>query len=186
MDPQITPLTITIATLIAQFAIIAIISGSALIIKPFYDRFNDFALIILVLTLLTFGSLFFSDEFLKSSQSILRNPNISIMSWKTSIFITFILNIIFITIMVFKTGGSKNSIFAPLYFLLPTLALLLREPLSHLIVYAIMICISFTALLSPFRRAVDPESTRQKVAYWVVSISSFILTLFIGYKSRSF
>ncbi len=59
----------------------------------------------------------------------------------------FILNIICVTILVFLTGGGSESVFSPIYFIVPALAIFLREPLGRVITYLIAVSLAFTITL---------------------------------------
>ena len=103
---------------------------------------------------------------------------------------TFLSYIGLVTILVFYTGGSKDSPFGPLYFLLPTLAILLLEPVERLVLYVSLTIISFSIMLYlnfGFKQMAikpDNEQANRPTAYLVVSISCFILATFIGWVTR--
>lgn len=194
MKDSVNPVNITGAAFIAQFAIIVIMfAGAAILHKgeektPFYlgrARFSQLVWKIVILTLITIGCLLFSDEFSKIWRPLLEDASVLTLPWRWAVVIMFLCDIIFVTILVFNTGGSKDSAFGPLYFLLPTLAILLREPLGRLVLYVSLTIIPFSIMLYPniaIKR--DSEQPKQPTAYLFVSISCFILATFIGWITR--
>jgi len=190
---SVNPSNITGAAVIAQFAIIVIMFvGAAILHKgeetaPFYygrSRFSHLGWKILAFALLTIGCLLFSDEFSKLWRPLLEDVSIPTLPWRLAVLVMFLSDIVLVTILVSNTGGSKDSAFAPLFFLLPTLAILLREPLGRLLLYVSLTIVSFSIMF--YRNfAVDRDSEQSKpVAYLIVSIACFILATFIGYVTR--
>lgn len=192
MNQSISPINITAAALITQFSIILILFIGAIILNkwegfvPFYamkQDFSKFAWIILALALITIGCLVFSDEFSTTWTPLFGSLSFHAISWSTAILIMFVMNIICVTIMVSHTGGSRFSPFIPIYFMLPALAIFLREPLSRIILHLIFISIVFTWNFSQ-NKDVDSNSSAPSFAYWFISIACFVLSTFIGYVTR--
>jgi hypothetical protein len=196
---SLNPANITGAAFIAQFAIIVIMFiGAAILHKAegkatfFYGRrrFPQLVWYIVVFALLTIGCLLFSDEFSKLWRPLLEDASIPTMPWRLAVVVMFLSDIVLVTILVFYTDGSKDSPLGPLYFLLPTLAILLREPLERLVLYVSLTIISFSIMLylnfaiNRFAIKPDNEQTNRPTAYLTVSISCFILATFIGWVTR--
>jgi len=196
---SVNPANITGAAFIAQFAIIVIMFiGAAILHKEeekatfFYGRprFPQLVWKILAIALLTIGCLLFSDEFSKLWRPLLEDASIPTLPWRLAVVVMFLSDIVLVTILVLYTGGSKDSPFGPLYFLLPTLAILLREPVERLVLYVSLTIISFSIMLylnyAINRFAIKPDNNQAKrpTAYLTVSISCFILATFIGYVTR--
>jgi hypothetical protein len=59
----------------------------------------------------------------------------------------FILDIIFVTILILRTGGAKASPFTSILFLLPTLAIFLREPAGRFLAYSIGVGLIYVSML---------------------------------------
>ena len=189
--PSVTSGNITGAAIFAQFSIVIIMAIGASVLrrgekdKPFYygkPRFSALGWKILFFCLLTIGVLLMSDEFSKLWRPVFRDPVFPSIPWRVAILVMFIFDILCVTILVWNTGGSRDSAFSPLFFLLPTLAILLREPLIQLILYMVVTIISFTVLLvwaEPIGSSRDIP--KHITAYWIVSITCFILTITVGY-----
>lgn len=57
----------------------------------------------------------------------------------SAFFAVFLLDIFFITILILRTGGTKRSPFTSVLFLLPSLAIFLREPTGRFLFYSLMV-----------------------------------------------
>lgn len=185
MEPVLTPTNITGAALIAQFSILVILAvASALLALELRDRVNATPLL-LVLALISFGVLFFSDEFSKIWSPLFGGTNFSGFKWSTAVCIVFIANILVVAILVDVTGGSMASPFTPVYFMLPALAIFLREPTIWVVVYLVLVIALFTFNFRQSRHSVEIVFM-QKVAYWVVAVACFGLTTYVGFITRPF
>jgi len=184
MESTLTPTNITGAALIAQFSILVILAvGSAFLAFDLDERVKTIPFI-LVLALISFGVLFFSDEFSKLWSPLFGGTNFSGIKWSTAIFIVFIINIVVLSILVAFTGGSMASPFTPVYFMLPALAIFLREPAIRVIIYLAAVILFFSYNFR-YIAARSMDNTVMKVrAYWVVSIACFVLTTYVGYITR--
>ncbi len=194
MTDSVSPSNITGAAFIAQFAIIGIIFVGAVILhkqeesEPFHigrSQFSRHVWKILAFALITIGCLLFSDEFSKLWRPLLEDASIPTLPWRLAVVVMFLFDILLVTFLVLNTGGSKESAFGPLYFLLPTLAILLREPLGRLVLYVSLTIISFSIMLYlNFPLSLDNKQSKQPTAYLVVSILCFVLAIFIGWVTR--
>lgn len=184
METALTPTNITGAALIAQFSILIILAGGSAIQS--FDTLYDVKTtpLILLLALASFGALFFSDEFSKIWRPLFGNANFSGIKWSTAIFIVFIANTAAVSILVDLTGGSMTSPFTPVYFMLPALAIFLREPAVRILIYLAVVIVLFSFNLRNFDRNTGRISVMQARAYWIVSIACFVLTTYIGYITR--
>ncbi len=59
----------------------------------------------------------------------------------------FILDIIFVTVLILRTGGTKLSPFTSVMFLLPSLAIFLREPVGRFLFYSLAVGVVYVVLL---------------------------------------
>ena len=193
MNTQITPVNITAAALITQFSIIIILYIGLIILrkddepKSIFLKKPDsiFFLLLLGFALITIGCLVFSDEFSNVWKPLFREITFGGINWSTSLIIVFYLDIILITIFVAMTGGSALSAFSPIYFIIPALALFLRESLGRIISYLIFITVLFSFNLVFFNNPDNYKySPRRRFAYWCVSVLCFILATLIGYLTR--
>lgn len=190
MESAITPTNITGAALIAQFSILLILLMGFVILSKssrlfFLGSVEDVNAtpIILNLALFSIGALFFSDEFSKIYSPMFGDTNLSVIKWSTAICAVFIANTIAVNRLVALTGGSMASPFTPVYFMLPALAIFLREPTGRVVFYLLLVIILFSL---NFRH--DSQSSkivsRKKLAYWFVALSCCILTTYIGFITR--
>jgi len=191
---KVTPVNITSAAMIMQFSMVTMMFIAALIIRrgevkvAFWKDRVDMSVhlgVIIAFCLLTVICLVFSDEYSATWHPLFGNFPIKGLSWANALFFTFIADIIWVTVLVAMSGGSAVSPFAPLYFLIPPVAIFLREPPQHLFLYVGVVCVLFTVTF--FRSengAPEVGRSRRRYAVWFVSVSSFIVAAVIGYVTR--
>ncbi len=195
MDNTVVPINIAAGALIAQFSLLVIMFSAAIILKrgemytPAYRRetsYSSLSWIILSLTLITIGFLVFSDEISNVWNPVFGTMQFSGIKWSTSLFMMFTFDISYVSFLVALSGGSQRSPFSPIYFLLPALAIFLREPLSRIIFYLICISLSFSYnLFSPYAHyKIGDDPLSRRLAYFLVSVACFLLAMFIGYLTR--
>lgn len=194
MKEAVSPINITAAALITQFSIIIIMFVGATILRggekylPFYrdvPRSSFFGWLILTFALVTIGGLIFSDEFSSFWKPLFGTIAFPTIQWSVALLIMFTLNIICVSILVRGTGGSFVSPFSPIYFILPALAIFLREGMGRIIIYLMLVSIMFTLNLKYRDRLAEEVGGKSRsFAYWLVSILCFILATFIGYVTR--
>ena len=196
MNQTINPVNITGAALITQISLITIMFLGALILKLKSTASyipHQFAWIILSFMLIGTGCLLFSDEFSTIWKPLFGDADLPVIKWSTALLIMFLTNIICVSILVSNTGGSRDSAFSPIYFILPALAIFLRESMGRIILYSVLVSIVFTWNLfrlssmfvwSTYTPQQDEENRNISIAYWMVSIACLILATFIGYITR--
>ena len=172
--------------LIAQISILAIMCIGSFLIALDQREALGAGFIILALTLLTIIPLM-----LTSGYSAFWTPRFGAspdmgIHHSTSMVLMFLLDILALSLFVWKTGGSLNSPFQAIYFLLPALAIFLREPKNRLLLYFVLITISFSLLMSiVHKRSWYDSSVRiHRVAYWFVAVACFALAMYIGYITQ--
>lgn len=182
--------------MITQFSVGAIMFIGALILYggrgfvPSYrdtgPDFSKLAWVIIAFILLTLGCLVFSDEFSKLYQPLFGTASFPLLPWSVALLIVYTLNVVCVAVLVASTGGSRTSPFSPLYTTFLTLAIFLREPLGRILYYLILTSISFSVTFksNTFRSKDFEEPTSSKISFWVISIFSLILAVFIGYITR--
>ncbi len=202
MTDLIKPVNIAGAAIITQISLIAIMFVGALILRfrsIYYgvQRFSNLGWIILLFSLITLFSMVYSDEFSTLWGPLFVTARPTLLKWSTAIMLMFIFNIICVAILVFLTGGGRESVFSPIYFIIPALAIFLREPLGRVITYLIAVSLAFTITLLPigiiesltlsmrFNRSDDSKVYADRIALWFVSISCFALATYIGYITRA-
>ncbi len=187
------PVNITAAVFIIQISFAFIAATGAFLTRglqltPFYRegrrRVPYLLVIILLNALITIGCLILSDEFAPLWHPTL-GPYLPYggVQWPYAILIMFILDILLVTFMVARTGGSSASPFCPMYSILPVLAIFLKEPLGHIALYLALVVVLFLMFLRYY--TVDqPQTSRRLAAYAFVSIASLLLATYIGYVTR--
>lgn len=75
-------------------------------------------------------------------------------------FAVFIVDIIFTTLLILRTGGTKRSPFTSVLFLLPSLAIFLREPVWRFLIYSTVVGFVYVVLLRKTFRTDDNEFDR--------------------------
>ena len=188
---QVTPVNITAAAMIMQFSISIIVAMAAAMLRWYeqYDSFNYFKpgrlasiWVIIGFSLSTMGLLLFSDQLSSVWRPLFGGAGFNGLPWSLALATVFVADAVWIAIMVARSGGSMDSAFSPVWYILPPMALFLREPGGRLILYLVVITILFSynlyAPLNPSRQG------RHKIAYWTVSIACLVLTTFIGYITR--
>jgi hypothetical protein len=187
------PASIVAAALVMQFCLLSIVTIGTLWIRRqeknqfrFYQdppNIGRYAWILLIVVLLTIGLLIFSDQFSNSWRPLSADVNFSFITWRHALLGVFVLDIACTSVFVYLTGGSYRSPFAPVYFILPAMALFLREEPHRVIVYSVAIGILFLLCLdSPPER--PGEQLIPSGAYAFVSISCLALSVLIGYLTR--
>jgi len=198
MAQIVAPLNITAAALITQFGLVIIATVGTKIIRTYepppsvYDRprySSNLYTVSLVCFVITFGLLVFSDEFANTWKPLFSEITFTGFHWPFALIATFMVDIVWVTILVSMTGGSIMSPFSPVYFILPALAIFLREPLSRIVMVAFLVAIGFSLnLLFPGLPGDVEKDNRSRakriIAYWVVSIACLLLSTFIGYITR--
>ena len=135
------------------------------------------------------GTLVFSDEFSSFWKPLFGSSGFYIMGWSTALLLVLSFDIVYTCVIVGQTGGSAASAFTPLYFILPPLAIFLRETPRRILFYTVLVAVLFSVnLVITFKEqeiSEDHEDRRAPtLAYWFVSIASFSLATLVGYVTR--
>jgi len=187
---QISSANITAAALTTQVFLLIIMGIGAAFWYPTEDVFHGLyrrtrlAWIILTFTPLTLLPLIFSVDFAEIWRPLLGNANIPGVRSTLAIFLMFSLDIVCVAFLIGWTGGSRNSPFSAIYFILPALAIFLREPFLRITLYTSIVILFFVAQL--IMSGVPNLPTRQgdKKAFGLVSVFCVLLTTVIGYVTR--
>ena len=193
-EQVISSLNIATAAVVSQLLVIIILSVGAAVIRSGDTRrrpgevkhdSSSFGWWILALAVVTLGALTASDQIV-----VLWQPAFGIQeNWgialSTAITTAFTLDIICIFALVSRTRGSRSSEFTSLYFLIPTLAVFLQEPLSRILFYVVGVMIVFTITMQakPARQE-HVEISQSRFAFWFISVACMAVAVFIGYSTR--
>jgi hypothetical protein len=194
VSSSLEPINIAAAGLIAQFFLLTMIFAVSLVLRSGEpqraiweaDRptANPFLGYVAASTLFTIGCLGFTKPLISLWRPLLGISLASVDS-STAMMVTFVGDIILVAKLVSATGGSWVSPFNPMYFVVPVLAIFLREPLPHVLGYSFLV---FALFSWTFSREDDPTrmvgGSKRSLAYWLVSSSCFALSTFIGIITR--
>jgi len=137
-----------------------------------------FPRMIIFTTVLTLGALVVSDEFVTAWRPLIGSTTFSVgLKTPTAISFMFFADIVLVAYLVWRSQGSRRSPFSPVFFILPAIAVFLREPLNHLILYFGLV-ILFFSLLMICEELPDSSELDGPIAwsYWAVSFLSFVVT----------
>jgi hypothetical protein len=189
---MINPINITAAALITQLLLIIIMFVGAIIIRNSSNRVHSEPIWnlsgmpwkIITLSLITISCLAFSEEFTNIWKPLFGSSTFFSIKSSNAVLIMFLTDILWVSILVGGTGGSQKSPFSPIFFILPALAIFLRESFTRIIIYSIMI--SFFFLIGIVTSLIKDEEPPRRFtgAYAFVSIACFILTTYVAYITR--
>jgi len=185
------------AALFSQFIFLVILVVTSAIMArlqlpwvPFYrrdPRQSSYTVLLLLLTLSSFGAFFISDVFVELWQPLFGNADFPQISSSAAISTMLVLNLVSVFILVMNSGGARRSPFSAGIFLVPTLALFLREPVVWIVVYASLSAVCLTVLnrwLAMESYSEPDGGFRDRAAFWFMNLSCLILATWIGVLTR--
>lgn len=186
---SIASINIASAALVTQLCLCVIMLIAALIIA------HEKMIIVTValLSLFTMGTLIFSIDVLSLARVLFGNTSLGGLQTSTALCVDFILTIIVLGRFIFVTGGITSSPFSPILFTIMPLAIFLREPLSHIIWYLLMVLGASFFCFSPpnhehwifaKKESQDEGEARNKLSYVLSVALCLLLTTFIGWVTR--
>jgi hypothetical protein len=178
------------AAFIAQIAIWVIVSvGASMLV--FGDQGTGAGCApwaILICFLLTTVFLVFTNELSNLWRPLFPGTPFMGIPLGTALALMFVTDAILVMFLVAITGGSHPSPFTPIYFLLPVLAIFLRESPSKILFYTALVSVFFSINMVAGAQVIGPGGDdgdrRRRSVYWVVSIASFALATWIGLITR--
>lgn len=192
---NIQPDSILAAALVMQFMLLAIIAIGSVLCKRLYEQWEPsyrkvgrsvYGSFILFVALITIGALVFSSSFSKDWAPVVGDIVPFSYSSAHGIELVFVVDSIAILVLTLSTGGSMRSPFTPLFFLIPTLALLLRQSPTAVIWYTAIVSVFFGFAtfygyihVQQNRLNYDEEGAAAR-AFAFVSIAAFWLAVYIG------
>lgn len=184
MLATISDTSIIAAALVAQVSIILIMVVTSALIAWGNRGGGGLSYIVLILALFTLIALMFTRGYSAMWGPLLGTGGSVGLTRSASMLFVFLANIVAIHVLVVQTGGSRESPFSSIYFLMPTLALFLREPLIHVLLILALVIVSYS-YLSTYRRfpMYDPVGLH-RFAYWLSAVACFVLATYIGYVTR--
>ncbi len=140
------------------------------------------------LLILVLGSLFilvFTQEQSSSWLGLFKNTSFTGIPRDLAMPLVFAIDIIIASRIVYATGGSIYSPFQPIFFLIPTLAVLLYEPSIRVVIYAFVVATAFIAFMAQSRSPRLTDKTSGRVAYAFVSVACLALAVAVGLLTRA-
>lgn len=187
------PATIITGSLLAQVLLGVLMFVAASIMQAHQPRtamfrgepiHGEYSWLILILLLVSVATLVFTHSLSTFWVGLFQNTSFAGIPDKTATLIVFVIDIVITTLLVANTGGSVDSPFQPIFFLIPTLALLLFESSLRVISYAALVGVSFTFLLVQADPLHEAQRRGAKKAYGFVSLGSLALAVLIGLLTR--
>jgi hypothetical protein len=187
------PESVIAAAVITQICVLGIVFLGAYFRRrferPSYFLLNNnifmYELAVALITMLIF---FLSNAFSVFWVPVAKDLSFNgIIQWDSSILLVWIIDILSLSELVNYTGGSSSSPFTPLFFVFPTIALFLHEPIWRVILYAGLVFVLFTYRVWIYyghRERYNLEETISKFPLCFVSVASFVLTTAIGVWTR--
>lgn len=142
--------------------------------------------LVLGFILFSFAFLGMSQEFYAIWKPMFPGVELGTIESRTALSIIFMLDLLLLALLIHKTGGSVASPFTNALFMLPALAIFLRESPMRFVLYALTAFLIFWVLLTP--RFAPPTTTeenpnhRRSVSF--VAFSCLAISMFIGYITR--
>jgi len=191
MNSGVSPASITAAALTTQVLLLGVILVGAFLQRsgqpegPVYKGgllgAGSDAWLFAFFCLFTVCLLVFSDQFANFWSPLFGDTHFYVVRWSHALLLVVLLDILFVCGLVQRTGGSPGSPFTPLYFILPPLAIFLRESGGRVLLYT---CLSASLFTFNMFAQNDEDTPRGAFAYWFVSVASFCLATLIGYITR--
>lgn len=147
--------------------------------SPVTALFKSYA----VFTVLTLLLLIFTDEVVGSSRPMFGEVSLPSIEQSNAFLAVFVLDVLGAGFLISATGGPRISAFSPVLFMLPTLAIFMRESPSRFILYAVLagVCF-FISQLGEQRRA--ESNSRSALTFYSVTYLCLALNILIGYVTR--
>jgi len=140
--------------------------------------------LVLCFSFITIAPIYFSEPYSGLWKHLFGDFGVQVMQSSEALRFAFAADIFAVFVLSWWTGGAASP-FVPVFFVLPALAIFLRESFGRVIFYVILIAVLFTA--GTFRESSLEQrgaSGRLLFAYWFVSIACFALATAVGYITR--
>lgn len=192
-EKGLNPATIITGALLSQVLLGVLMFVAASIMRAHQSRTamfrgepiqSEYSWLILALMLVSVAILVLAHSMSSLWLGLFQNTTFSGVPDRTATLIVFLINIAITTILVAGTGGSGASPFQPIFFLIPTLALLLFEPSVRVVIYATLVSVCFTFLLVRAEPLHEAQRRGAKKAYGFVSVASLAIAVLIGLLTR--
>lgn len=199
MQEAISPLNVTVATLVMQLGLMGLLSIAAFLLSLgekylLHAREDDKSaragslyFLILGFLLISLAVLLASEDMYSLSRSLFGGLGIGTIEARTALSLVLGLDLLLVAILVYRTGGSRESPFTPVLLALPALAIFLRESPSRFAGYACVAGIAFSVLFILRGRqeySLAPYRLLSVLTVWFVGLACLALSMFTGYITR--
>ena len=187
------PATIITGALLSQVLLGVLMFVAASIMRAHQSRTamfrgeplqSEYSWLILTLLLVSVATLVLANSMSSLWVGLFQDTTFAGVPDRTATLIVFLINIAITTVLVASTGGSANSPFQSIFFLIPTLAILLFESAPRVLLYAGIVSLCFTYLLVRANPLHEAHRRGAKKAYGFVSVASLAIAVLIGLLTR--
>jgi len=193
MQDNLQPINVAGATIVIQLSILVIMFVGLFLFRrdphPHAPKWREtpYALIV-VLAIMSIMSIVMTGEFYAVWSPIMGDFQLPTINRDFGFLAVFILDIIVTTVLIFLTGGVRSSPFTAILFMLPTLAIFLREPPVRFVGYSILVGLIYF-FSSRYTNAVTNknwgvEVDRELASNRWVNIACLIMSTVIGFITR--
>ncbi len=189
MHGELRPESIAVAAVLAQAALALVVFAGILIFRP--GEYRNLARGVastgfllgttVAASIISIVLLLLSNELSALWRPLISGRQLASIDSAVAIILMFVIDIVWVCLLVCGTGGSMSSPFAPMFFIVPALAIFLREPVGHTLIYVGMVAVGFSLGLILYNLdGLEVGTRRRPVAYWFVSVACFALTTVVG------
>lgn len=140
--------------------------------------------LLLGFALVTIGILVFTEDVVVFSRPVFGDLDFPSIGKSTAFLVVFSFDLLGAAVLILVTGGSKNSPFSAVLFMLPALAIFLREPPERFLSYTFAAAILFLLVQTDAAWRVIQENPNNKRAYAVVTLGCLAISTLVGYATR--
>lgn len=132
------PSVIAAATVVIQISVVAIVTGGIHFNRERSARQSQVSALKAncYLSIATILIIAFSESYFAFWSPIAGSASAPTLSMRTSLFLTFTLDIVFLAWLIGKTGGAKSSPFTSALFMIPALSVFLHDRVSSFVFYS--------------------------------------------------
>jgi hypothetical protein len=130
--------------------------------------------------------LVFSEDIWSSSKLIFGGIELPTFSRNLVFLLVFASDLIMTAIIIFFTGGSQESPFSTIIFLIPTLGIFLRESPQRFFGYALGAAALFLITRNDSFAEVIKQNPKRRSVFFLTCFGSLLLSMIVGYSTRPF
>lgn len=190
------PTALTTAFLTTQFFLLVVVYAGILALRAGERTFSalsknprpatkNLPSLVLGFALMTLAFLAFSQDFILLSRPAFGDVEFPALPREEAFLVVFMLNIFGSGLLMGITGGSRDSPFAPVLFVLPALAIFLRESPTRFFLYTGIAVLLFLIFPKPNEAGnAVLENPKRLFAFQVVTLGCLAVSSLVGYATR--